>query len=161
MDKSALNLEEVLGLRDEQLLQKLSVYEPAILDEVADYHLSRVGCATTDSAATRLLSVAVQVAFEKAVDEAKLILASSRGDPFARRGAPWGQPGSSVHPHYDRGSGDASAQAASTGSSSGDVKELDMDSLCKALQRNGTMPLGPTLDLLLQPVVSENEPGGA
>lgn len=30
MDKSVLDLEEILGPRDEQLLQKLSAYEPAV-----------------------------------------------------------------------------------------------------------------------------------
>ncbi|CDJ58819.1 hypothetical protein, conserved [Eimeria maxima] len=158
MDKSVLDLEEILGPRDEQLLQTLSTHEPAILDEVTNYHLSRVGCTTTDTAATRLLSVAVQVAFEKAIDEAKLLLATSRGDiPTGSR-------------RTDRGSGpqcrttsrtsgpteEPPTTAAASTSGNGEVRELDVESLCKALQRNGTLPVGPTFDLLLQPLGQES-----
>lgn len=163
MDKSVLELEEILGPRDEQLLHSLSECEPAILDDVANYHLGRVGCATTDTAATRLLSVAVQVAFEKAVDEAKLIHASSRGELGAgSRRADGGSAALYRGAQRRHGHGEE-ASASSTGSASGrgEMKELDVDSLCKALQRNGTLSVGPNFDLLLQPLGPEGDNNGS
>ncbi|CDJ46998.1 hypothetical protein, conserved [Eimeria brunetti] len=157
MDKSVLDLEEILGPRDEQLLQKLSTQEPAVLDVVTNYYLSRVGCTTTDAAATRLLSVAVQVAFEKAVDEAKLILATSRGDAHTgnrRTDRNSGAQGCTAHRRYGPVDEPPTPPVGST-SAIGEVKELDVESLCKALQRNGTLPVGPTFDLLLQPLGQE------
>lgn len=148
-----LDLEEILGPRDEQLLHSLGTSEPAVLDDVTNYHLSRVGCLTTDTSATRLLSAAVQVAFEKAIDEAKLIHASSRGNLSGGTGRP---DGGSAHLYRSghRRHGRSEEASASTGapSGNGEVKELDLDSLCKGLQRNGTLPVGPSLDLLLQPL---------
>lgn len=41
------------------------------------------------------------------------------------------------------------------------VKELDLDSLSKALQRNGTLPVGPSFDLLLQPLGLGNDNVGS
>ncbi|CDJ36302.1 uncharacterized protein EMH_0046130 [Eimeria mitis] len=157
MDKSVLDLEEILGPRDEQLLQKLSAHEPAILDEVVNYHLARVGCTTTDTAATRLLSVAVQVVFEKAIDEAKLIHATSRGDVSSgsrRTDGASGAQGRATHRRYGHLE-DSTATAIGSTSALSEVKELDVESLCKALQRNGTLPVGPTFDLLLQPLGQE------
>ncbi|KAL8269893.1 hypothetical protein Esti_006178 [Eimeria stiedai] len=154
MDNPVLELEEILGPRDEQLLRKLSAHEPAILDDVTNYHLSRVGCATTDKAATRLLSVAVQVAFEKAIDEAKLIHASSKARLTASMNRPEGSGGTAQRGSQRRSgrSEEASATSSGTASAADEMKELYLDSLCKALQRNGTLPVGPSFDLLLQPL---------
>lgn len=158
MDKSALDLEEILGPRDEQLLHLLSAHEPAVPDDIANYHLSRVGCCATDSAATRLLAVAVQIAFEKAVDEAKVIHASSRGDGEARTLTSDSGTAAGYRSNQFR-HGREGAFGSSKGENFGiaEVKEMDMDSLCKALQRNGTVPMGPAFDILLQPLGSESE----
>ncbi|KAL8424982.1 hypothetical protein Efla_004459 [Eimeria flavescens] len=158
MDKSVLELEEILGPRDEQLLRSLSASEPAVLDDVTNYHLSRVGCATTDTAATRLLSAAVQVAFEKAIDEAKLISASSKARLTTGPSKADGSSAASTRGGCRRSGRSEDAFGSSPGS--GEVKELYLDALCKALQRNGTIPVGPSFDLLLQPLSRGADSGG-
>ncbi|KAL8443081.1 hypothetical protein Emag_006108 [Eimeria magna] len=103
---------------------------------------------------TRLLSVAVQVAFEKAIDEAKLIHASSKARLTANLNKTEGSSGTAQR-SSQRTSGraeEASATSSGAASAAGETKELYLDSLCKALQRNGTLPVGPSFDLLLQPL---------
>lgn len=169
---------------------------------------------------TRLLSVAVQVAFEKAIDEAKLILASSRGEASVVSRRTDRGSSTQLRPMQSKCSLVEESSASPTGACStfeevgtaggllmeyrvpgscvaavftvmfpavcgymiglrasalgnpfyaimrcpatvcrskfSQVKELDVESLCKALQRNGTLPVGPAFDLLLQPLAQEN-----
>ncbi|PHJ23366.1 transcription initiation factor tfiid 23-30 kda subunit, partial [Cystoisospora suis] len=70
--RGVLGSEELLTNRDEDVLLMLQEKEPAILDEVCRYYLHTVGCATTDRTVARLVSVAVQLALERVIDDAKL-----------------------------------------------------------------------------------------
>ncbi|PFH35939.1 hypothetical protein BESB_055900 [Besnoitia besnoiti] len=143
--RGVLGSEELLTERDQKVLSSLEEKEPAILDEVTRYWLHAVGCAATDRTVARLVSVAVQLAAERVIDDAKLLYFCRRATEEKSKEAPT----SRERLARPRGAPGASANAFANGKTPMDYRELDLESFCAAFRKNGDSLVGHNLDLFL------------
>ncbi|KAF8821019.1 hypothetical protein IE077_002554 [Cardiosporidium cionae] len=113
---------DLINENDEVILNRLENEETAIIDEVCDYYLQRVGCATADISVVRLAALYSQKIFEKIIGDAKTTNSYNSNDMVS--------------------TGKGNTQTSS--------RELDVETFFNAIKKNDDSLLKYNLDIFLE-----------